>query len=305
MEIRRFKGKSNAAICISIDDVCPLKLPYGDFGGELANGRLGKLLWLADRHRGLKFTLFTTADWREISPLPTRKIAAKIPWLRDRIYLAKRYPKGKFSLASNPDFVDFINDTPAFEVAFHGLTHCHKGKIIPVEFQDETRPQISKTLKEMLRIFEESGIKFVRGFCPPAWNAPQPLREALADIGVRFLASARDLRTPISKNAKTDMSGMKGIPLIFPAEIDGGKMVHFPVNFQATSRIERAVEIIKNGGLLSIKCHISDGMIDIVNDVYVNYLDALLSRLEDEFGDGFIYTTMGEMTDRIYSENEN
>lgn len=72
MEIRRFKGKSNAAICISIDDVCPLKLPYGDFGGELANGRLGKLLWLADRHRGLKFTLFTTADWREISPLPTR-----------------------------------------------------------------------------------------------------------------------------------------------------------------------------------------------------------------------------------------
>ena len=38
MEIRRFKGKSNAAICISIDDVCPLKLPYGDFGGELATG---------------------------------------------------------------------------------------------------------------------------------------------------------------------------------------------------------------------------------------------------------------------------
>ena len=73
------KGKK-AAICFTIDDIHPAKsADYYEAGGDLSKGNLGLVEWLLDRHPKLKTTLFVTADWREISGVPTRKLLASIP----------------------------------------------------------------------------------------------------------------------------------------------------------------------------------------------------------------------------------
>ena len=70
----------------SIDDVHPSKNTHAyEVGGDLVKGSLGLVQWLLKRHPKSRSTLFVTADWREISPVPTRKIAAKIPFLKDKM----------------------------------------------------------------------------------------------------------------------------------------------------------------------------------------------------------------------------
>jgi len=79
--------------------------------------------------------------------------------------------------------------------------------------------------------------------------------ECMIETGIKSVASARDLRTPISSAAIANMSGLKGVSLIYPELICGGQLLHLTSNFQATSPVDRAVAIIKNGGLLAIKAH--------------------------------------------------
>lgn len=294
------KGK-RAAVCFTIDDLAPVKKSdCYDCGGDLFDGPLGRVKWLMERHPQFKVTLFTTANWEEIDAYPTRKFLAKIPWLREKFFLGRRLKRDSMRLSKHPEFVKILNETNFFEIAYHGLYHCHKGLRIPVEFQDENFEQFDAIIKEMIEIFDEAGLRRVNGICPPGWNAPEPLLNALVENSLDFVASSRDVITPISSNAMCSMSGLKNVPLIFPCHINNKKLVHFPTNFQATSRVERAFEIIDCGGLLSIKAHIVDcEMLDSVKDVYMNYLDLLLTKIEDKYGDDILWTTMGEMSDLI------
>src|SRR5258708_37062324 len=94
-----------AAVCFSIDDLHPAKASDGyDAGGDLGAGALGHLEWLLERHPPLHITLFVTADWREISPVVTRQVIAAVPYLRDRVYLAKHWRKGTMRLDRHPEF---------------------------------------------------------------------------------------------------------------------------------------------------------------------------------------------------------
>src|SRR5689334_19177609 len=87
-------GKT-AGICFTIDDVHPGRSTDAyEAGGDLGRGALGHVEWLLRRHADLHVTLFTTADWREISPVPTRKLLSRIPLLRDRVYLTELLPEG-------------------------------------------------------------------------------------------------------------------------------------------------------------------------------------------------------------------
>ena len=100
------------------------------------------------------------------------------------------------------------------------------------------------------------------------------------------------------------MSGIKDVPLLYPTLIKNGEIVHIPCNFQATSKIERAKQIIDNSGLLSIKAHIVKSAFghiayDGVDEVYMNYLDKVLTFLEKEYGDNLWWTSMGEITNYI------
>lgn len=301
--------EKKAAICFTIDDIHPAKsTDFYEAGGDLDNGKLGLVKWLLDRHPKLKVTLFTTANWREISPVPTRKVLAKIPGLRDKFYLAKRWKDDEMNLENHPGFVDYLNSWERAEVGFHGLYHIHKGLKIPVEFQNQSAKEFDLIIKEMLKIFEKSGINNVKGICPPGWNAPELLLNELVKNGFDFVASARDIFTGISKESRTNMSGVKGEPLIYPSLLKEGNIIHFPTNFQANSTIDRAREIINNNGLLSIKAHIVKHIfgytaIDGVDELYMNYLDVLLTNLENEFGDDLWWSSMGEMAQFIKENN--
>jgi len=79
--------------------------------------------------------------------------------------------------------------------------------------------------------------------------------------------------------------------------------VHVPSNFSATSSLDRALELVEAGGLLSIKAHIiklafGHVMLDGVDALYRNYLDVVLSKLEDHLGDRLWFATMAEVAAR-------
>ncbi|MDT5120680.1 MAG: hypothetical protein QOC96_162 [Acidobacteriota bacterium] len=304
------EGK-HAAVCFSIDDVYP---------GMESNGRkadaafnrdsLGHLRWLLERHTQLRATLFTTADWREISPLPTRRLLARIPLLRERFFLTEILPVGTMRLGNHPEFVQFLKQLPRVEIGLHGLHHVHRGPRIPVEFQEQGAAQCRRMLQEMIAIFDESGLEYVRSMNPPGWDMTESLARAMIEVGIKSVSSARDIRTPISRAARTNMSGLKGVSLIYPECIYAGQLLHITSNFQATSAVDRALEIIENGGLLAIKAHavktiLGYTALDGLDELYRNYLDLIFTRLENLYGDSLWWTSMGELTDRYMIGNSN
>lgn len=302
-------NNKKAALCFSIDDIHPGKsTDYYEAGGDLDNGGLGKVKWLLNRHPELKVTLFTTADWRETHPFPTKKLLSKIPQLRDQFYLAPVLKKGTMDLRNHPDFVNYLNNYQQFEVAFHGLYHIHKGLKIPVEFQNQSLEEFNWTISEMIKIFDESKINYVKGICPPSWNAPEDLLTVLFEKNINFINSSRDIITPISKSATCNMSGLKNTSILYPELIHNNRIVHFPVNFQANSKIDRAIEIIENEGLLSIKAHIVPQIanyvaVDGVTDLYMSFLDLLLDKIKLKYGQNIWFTSMGEITDYVLKNN--
>jgi len=300
-----------AAVCFTIDDIHPGKSTDAyEAGGDLDRGALGLVRRLLDRHPQLHVTLFTTADWREISPVPTRKLLANIPHLREKIYLTKVLPIGTMRLSNHLEFVQYLKTLPRAEIALHGLYHIHTGLRVPVEFQDDQGVEQCRTmLREMLAIFDEAGLNYARGMNPPGWDVPQNLARAMVECGLIFVSSARDIRTPILAEAITDMSGLKGVSLLYPQFIQDGKLIHFTSNFQATTPIERAIEIIEHGGLLAIKAHIVKSALghvalDGIDALYCNYLDLLFKQLEQRYGESLWWTTMGEIAERVMSQKQ-
>jgi Uncharacterized protein conserved in bacteria (DUF2334) len=299
-------GKS-AAVCFTIDDVHPGRSTDAyEAGGDLAGGALGHVEWLLTRHPGLRVTLFTTPDWREISPRPTRKLLARVPVLRDRMFLADVLPKGTMRLDRHPAFVSYLKGLPRTEVGLHGLHHIHRGPAVLIEFQNENASECEAILSRALSIFEDAGLPKPTGMTPPGWHAPRALLEAMARLGFCYISSARDIRTPVAPEAVTAMSGLQGVSLVQPEMVAGGRLVHIPSNFQATSEIDRAMAIVAAGGLLSVKAHIIKTamgyvQLDGMDVLYRNYLDTLFATLEDRFGDHLWWTTMGEVASRVFS----
>ena len=230
-------------------------LPISTVEDQLEKGALGRLIWLLERHPRLQATLFVTPDWRQISPIANR-FWRRAPWLRDRAYLAKVRSKGTMDLRRHPEFVAFLNATPRTQIALHGLHHIHPGRSVSVEFQRQDRAACAGMLGESIRIFDEAGLRWTRGLQPPGWNCPPALLQACGDVGIEWVTSARDICTPVSKQARTAMSGLCGVSMIFPERL-APNLVHVSTNFQATSPAERAFEILDAGGVLSIKAHIT------------------------------------------------
>jgi hypothetical protein len=294
-----------AGVCFSIDDIHPATSAHlYEAGGDLEQGALGHLLWLAERHPVLKTTLFVTPDWREMSPVPTRMLLSAIPMLHEYFYLTERWPKRTMALDRHPQFVAFLNGLPNVEMALHGLHHCAPGTQIPVEFLKMSYTRCREALKEAARIVEVSSLRSVPGMAPPGWHASPALLRAMGDVNMRFVASSRDIRTEIAPNALGEMSGLAGLPLIQPCLLRSYGLVHIPTNFQATSDIIRAEQIIECGGLLSIKAHIvknACGHIarDGLDAAYAAYLDTVLSRLEDRYAESLWFCSMSEVADRL------
>jgi hypothetical protein len=297
--IHWYRPGKTAAVVMSVDDVFPgTSQSAYESGGDLEKGALGRLLWLLERHKQLKLTLFVTPDWRRISPVADR-LWRHVPLLRDRLYLARVLPKGTMDVRKNPQFVAFLNGMPRTEIAIHGLHHINRGRLVSVEFQNRDRAACAAMLVEAMQIFEESGLRYVRGLQPPGWDCHVALREACRDVGIGWVTSARDIQTPVAMDAKTAMSGLSGVSMLFPERI-APKLLHFSTNFQATSVPDRAFAILDAGGVLSIKAHISKNVpghlhLDGVDELYMNYLDRLFFDIEQRYGEAIDWTTLNQL----------
>jgi len=292
------------AVCFSIDDVHPGRAQdHYDGGGDLEKGALGLVQRLLTRHPQLQVTLFTTADWREISPAPSRLLSL-IPRIRERAYLTRILPEGSRALDRHPDFVAYLKSCPRTEIAFHGLHHVHRGRQVHVEFQEESQAECARALSKMIGIFDKADLPRAAGMCPPGWNAPPALLHAMSEQGFEFVASARDILTEPTPKALAMMSGLRSVPLLEPAFWKAGHLVHVPINFQATSSIDRARAILDQGGLLSIKAHIIKNALgfvalDGVDQTYMNYLDLLFLTLKREYGESLWWPSLGELAGRV------
>jgi uncharacterized protein DUF2334 len=290
-----------AAVCLSIDDVHPAT--SGDSyeaGGDLEAGALGRLTALQRRHPSLKATLCVTPDWRLDSLVPNAWLR-RVPRFGGRVHWTRRHPEGRFRLDRHPRFAAWLNHLDRCEIVPHGLTHSHSGPRFAVEFQEQSEDDCKAIILRGIDIMQAAGIRWARGFVPPAWEAPPALIRALGRLDFHFLSSARDLATKIVPDAVTSMSGLKGVSLIYPQIV--GSLVHITCNFQATSPYGRALEIVEAGGVLHIKAHVfkSAGghvMLDGLDDPYCNYLDLLFSMLERQYGERLWWAHLSEIAAR-------
>jgi hypothetical protein len=311
-----------AAVCFCIDDIHPAgSADAFDAGGDLGRGALGRVERLLERHPQLRVTLFVTPDWRRMDLVRTRKWLTRVPLLRERVHWAPLAPRGHFRIDRFPGFVTYLNGLPRTDCAVHGLHHAHAGPRLAMEFQEQSRRKCRALVREARRIFVAAGLRHVPGFAPPAWNAPPALWAALSDADFSFVASARDLDTPVSDAARTAGSGLRGASLIHPTWVacaptrepaarepaDGGaaarRLLHFATNFQATSALPRALAIIEAGGLLFVKAHIfkTGGgitMLDGLDEGYCTYLERLWRELGHRYGDSLWWTSLEEVANR-------
>lgn len=297
--IHWYRPGRSAAVVMSVDDIFPgTSQSAYEAGGDLEKGALRHLAWLLERHPQLQLTLFVTPDWRRISAT-ANSLWRHVPWLRDRLYLADVLPKGAMDLRDHPEFVTFLNAMPRTEIALHGLHHINLGPSISVEFERRDRAACAAILAEALQIFDESGLRYMRGLQPPGWSCSPALQEACRDVGIEWVTSARDILTPVSRHAKTAMSGLCEVSMLFPERIAEG-LLHISTNFQATSAPERAFDILDAGGVLSIKAHITKHVpghthLDGVDHLYMNYLDRLFDDIKGRYGDSVEWTTLGQL----------
>ncbi len=299
-----------AAICFSVDDIFPgCEIQSANNGDDKPASPLDHLQWLLERHQQLRATMFVTPDWRSTSPVPTRKFVARTPLIRHRLHLSKTLRAGSMRLSGHPKFLKRLRSLPRIEIGLHGLHHVRRGPGKPTEFSGLSRAQCGRILRESTTIFEETALEYVSGMTPPGWDVTAELLAAMIDIGLRFVASARDIRTPISATATTQMSGLLGASLIYPQFICGEKLLHITTNFQATNEIDRAMDIIAQGGLVAFKAHglkrVGDHVaLDGMDELYRNYLDAMFARLEDKYGNELWWTSMDEISNRCFSASQ-
>jgi hypothetical protein len=297
-------GKT-AAVCFSVDDVHPSSLRDGcDAGGDLGAGALGRLNRLQQRHPNLKTTLSVTPDWRLDSLIPDSRLLRHIPGIRRYVYWTRLRPAGRFRLDHHPRFVEYLNGLERCEIIPHGLHHAHVGERFAVEFQDESEVQCQRIVERALEIFRAAQLRHVRGYTPPAWNATPELISALSRLNFDFVSSARDLKTPVSADALTADSGLRGVSLLYPQPIGAHGLVHLSCNFQATSPFERAIEILELGGVLHVKAHVFKSgnghvMCDGLDELYCNYLDLLFTHLGTRFGSRLWWAHLSEVARRV------
>ncbi|MBZ0112912.1 MAG: hypothetical protein K8J08_10655 [Thermoanaerobaculia bacterium] len=299
-------GKTGA-ICFSIDDIHPATSKHlYEAGGDLGEGVLGHVEWLLERHPQLHTTLFVTPAWRMTRGRSSRPWLAKLPLLARHCYLDRIQPRGALRLDRHPQFCRFLGELPRTELALHGLHHVRRGDPVHVEFLGRNRRSCRRALSRGLALFRRAGLIHAGGLQPPGWELSSELAAAAARVGLQWVSSARDLETPISREALSAGSGLRGAPLIQPSWLRPSDLVHFSTNFQATCQRERALEILDSGGLLSVKAHAVKNvgghvMADGLDRAYRDQLDQLFSDLDRRYGDHLHWTTFGALAERLRS----
>lgn len=220
------------------------------------------------------------------------------------MYHSRPLPRGTMRLDRHPEFVRYVQTLPRTDVALHGLHHLRTGPNTLAEFAGRSERRCRHILGESIRLFKAAGLPFSPGLCPPVWHFTAQLGRAMVHHNLRWIASARDLKTAITPGAVTSGSGLRGAALTRPQRLNENGLLHFPTNFQATSTLNRAFAILDGGGLLSIKAHISKHLpghtlLDGLDETYRAYLDALFLAIERRYAGSLWWTSMNEIATHL------
>ena len=295
-----------AAVCFSIDDVHPTAADGQHPDGATSHQVLDRLDGLLTRHPQLRVTLFTTPDWRSRGVHRERRGVASLPLLNRLVYATRPHARGTLRLDRHHAVSRRLASMARTEVALHGLHHVRRGLRPNEECTGLPRRRASRLIAEGQDIMARAGVPLAPGFAPPAWEAPVGLLEGMRDCGLRFIASARDLDTPVTPTAIANGNGLRGVALCAPAYLERWRLVHLPTNFQATSSTARALAIIEQGGLLSVKAHFLERLgsyvaLDGLSEAYTAQLDALFSTLDRRYGAALWWPSMSELSERVHA----
>ncbi|MFH1285259.1 MAG: DUF2334 domain-containing protein [Candidatus Micrarchaeota archaeon] len=224
-----------AALNINVDDVHPESASdIADCSGEQDEGVFRFLTLLGDEFPELKMTLFVTPEWRY------KKFAGR--WRRklDFVFGSKYelWDETKFRLDLHPEWCSWLREKTRkgkFEIAVHGLNHYSPRYPYSAEFQGASYEESNAKLEKAEAIFADAKLPFVRGFRTPGWGVSSGLLQALKEREYEFVSCYPNAR---------ELSAVEGI-------------VHVPQNWDATHLVAEARNIVKSGGLLSIKAHIT------------------------------------------------
>jgi hypothetical protein len=141
------------ALAICVDDV----RPEPGFGGTRERGSLGFLIRLYEEF-GCKATLFVPTNWQ-----------------------------GRWPLAENMDWLQWLLEQPCFEVACHGHLHAVRpDSPDPGEFRGLRPEAVGPIIQQSLAVFRTGGCEPV-GFKPPGWFL-EPSGYAILDHHFQYVA---------------------------------------------------------------------------------------------------------------------
>jgi len=246
--------KYDAMFNLNFDDIHPESSTIGtDCGGDKEKGvfKYFKKIWKI--YPDVKITLFITANW--IDRANIRGLTYYLNRILGRKY-TKKWELDTFRIDKFTGWCKWLNRFENFETANHGLYHHREINPHSAEFQDMSYEECLFRLKESEKIFENSGLKHVKGFRAPGWGISDGLFEALKGLNYDFIACSADTTTKISKHARSNGAGIKNAPLIYPSYHKG--LINIPQNWDIMkSDVKRALEIVKCNGLISAKGHIA------------------------------------------------
>ena len=259
---------------INIDDIHPETRNYiADCGGDMERGVFKYLLKLIEEFPKIKVTLFVTPNWIDKPNDPLLiKLIKKVLGLK----YTNEWKDEPFRLDKHIEWCEWLNELVRrgnVEVAIHGLYHHRNSDPHSAEFLGLSYEECITRLLNAERIFETSGLKYVRGFRPPGWGVSEGLFKALKDLSYVFV-SLDPLACEIN------------VPRYEVSEFNS--LINIPQNWDIKNgKIEEAFEILKKGNILSVKGHIQerygrDKLNNGLTEESYKNVRKLLIRIEDE-----------------------
>jgi len=233
---------------LNLDDVHPESSEHiADCGGDMEKGVFKYILRLIDEFPKLKVTLFVTPNWvdKPSDPRPIKFIKKVL-----RLKYTNKWEDEPFRLDKHEEWCEWLNDLVKkgnVEVAIHGLYHHRDSDPHSAEFKDLDYEECKKRLILAEKIFEASGIKYVRGFRPPGWGVSEGLFRALRELDYSFISI-----DPVS-------CGLSNNKILRYKVFVYKDLINIPQNWDIKrGTIEEAIKILGKYGILSAKGHIQD-----------------------------------------------
>ncbi len=295
ISINKYPFNKDCALLIGLDDLHPEGKSSReglDFGLDIKGPFWRNINYLIEKEINIKFTLFTVANWIDLSDFPSRIFFP----LRKMYRIRREYPKNTFNL-DNDKFhkwikkLNFYIRKGIFEISMHGLSH-HNPKLIysqSQEFVGMRYHQSVNQINSMIEVFNRSGLSYIRGFRPPGWGINGSLYRCLKKYNFLYIADRYDFYSPINK-----LKVLK-----FKDGILSIQANCFP------SQLERCVDIARSKGIIILHSHLAKTTwgLNIVNKDWAINIEKIISEIKLRTLNNIWFCTFSELACFDVSKN--